>query len=264
LQTYDRNQFPTIVIEDGLTTVDGQTPIEIFNQERVFIAIDTSGQIQEIDVKQYVQGVLLTQDTLHLLNNGQYQRLSLIDLHEMTESSRIVIDRSWVDEFASYFFALIILVSTGLIFIFNFFLRPFYLGLFAMLLLGITKFFRPNIQYSTVLITGIYAHVPALTIGYLLTLSGVTVPFMQTLLLIAFWSFGLSLILNDPLLEENTVNLQPALIMVPFYGLLVIQLFYSPAWSLRALWTIFIPSLIATIIYASRNEGVISSEVPPG
>ena len=90
---FERGEFPTITIRDGIALVDGPQPLVIVDEGRSFFAIDTSGKYQEIDPSRYIEGFLLTRTSLHVLDDREYREIPLDELNEAF-GNPIVLDES--------------------------------------------------------------------------------------------------------------------------------------------------------------------------
>ncbi|MBW8009622.1 MAG: DUF1189 domain-containing protein [Chloroflexi bacterium] len=193
--TYDRGEFPTIVIEDGIAQVDGPQPL-IFEENRNIFAIDTTGGMKEIDTRSYSQGILLTRTEIHLVNEDGYEVFPLIDLNEGF-GNPIVVDKAQ----ALTLWKTISLWTTILAFlailIWNSLIRFVYIMLLGLVIWGIVSIKQKGIAFSPILITGIYANVPVIYLRFTLKLVNISFFCLYTILLVAIWVLVLRVVLRN-------------------------------------------------------------------
>src|SRR5829696_5370232 len=96
-QAYVDGAIPEITISNGVAEVKGEQPNVLIderaNGNSIFVAVDTTGEIKQIDASRYEQGFLLTSTKLHMLTpqNG-YQVLPLSDLHALFDRDPVIIN----------------------------------------------------------------------------------------------------------------------------------------------------------------------------
>lgn len=243
---YEDGTLPAIIIENGIARVDAAEPVVLLDEPqqggRILVAIDTTGQIQEIDRGRFTQGFLLTRTELHMLNNGEYQAVPLRDLHTAFERDPIIINAETVSQ--AWAWITVTLVISALIFLiaWHFFVRLMFVAALGLLVWGLVSLMRPNAGFGPVIISGIYACVPAIYLSHVFGRSGASFPGLQTLLLIVFWGIGLAAGLgSDPFLsKERPARLWTALLGVPMLVVFILDLFLQfpePAGAI-ALWTV--------------------------
>ncbi len=196
-EAFTRGTMPEITISQGIAEVDAPQPYVLVDEGRMLVVFDTTGQYTEIDRRRYDQGVLLTRTELIFLNNdGSYQEISLRDLNMLLETDPIRIDASTAaTAWGSFSVTAVVIVILALA-IWHTVIRLAYLALIALIVWGIAALIRPGISFGPVLITGIYAIVPAWFLRFLLRqveirLFGLFGLF--TLFLLIFWGIGLVL-----------------------------------------------------------------------
>lgn len=194
--TYESGDFPTITIENGIAYVNGPQPLILAEEARTIIAVDTTGVIKEIDTRAYSQGILLTRTELHMLNEDGYQTMQLIDFQEIF-GNPIVIDEDQILDLWGTASLLIPLVASVGLFIWNSLLRFAYIALLGIIVWGILSIRQQGINFSPVLITGIYASVPTIYLQYVLKQVGIGFFGLYTILLIVIWAFALRVVLKD-------------------------------------------------------------------
>jgi predicted membrane channel-forming protein YqfA (hemolysin III family) len=118
----------------------------------------------------------------------------------------------------------------------------------ALIFWGIVTLLRPNTGFGPIIITGLYALVPAIYLSHLLSRSGFTFPGVQTVLLLIFWVIGLAVVFVNITFfsEERPLRLFTALLGLPMLFLLILDLFWqfpSP-YDLISLWGVTVLSVL--------------------
>ncbi len=186
-------ELRSITIENGIARVDGTQPW-IVSDQNVFIGIDVTGKINEIDTSRFDSGVLLTKTTIHMLSNGDYQKYSLEDINT-TFGDPIYIDKEVLSGIWKVFSSILLIVVGGGSFIWNFAVRLFYLALLAAIMWAITQTWRKEAEYSDVLITGIYVSVPVIYLYWLVNLLSPVCLCVHTLILFVGWTIVLRFVM---------------------------------------------------------------------
>ncbi len=193
---YDRGEFPTIIIEDGIAEVDQTEPF-VFINNRQFVAIDTTGEITEIDTRSYSEGFLLTRTELHFVNEDGYQAMLLSDLHE-TFGNPIVIDKTQANNIWKTIAIWIgVLAFIGLLF-WNTLVRFTYIMLIGLPIWGIVSLSKKDVSFSLILSTGIFATVPVVYLKFLLDLANVNFFSLYTILFLIAWGLALRAVFKEP------------------------------------------------------------------
>lgn len=221
-QAYEQGRVPAITIGGGVAQVDGPQPAIFLNDRTsrgaILVAADTTGQLTEIDQSQYTQGFLLTRTELHMLTPSQgYQRLPLSALNTLFNRDPLIIDEQTVSAAWVTFSAIFsVLAFIGLV-LWNSVVRLMILAVLALVLWGIGSLIRPKVGFGPYIITGLYAIVPAIYISHVFSKSGVSLPGLQTTLLLIFWAAGLVGALSDMKFfrSEGYARLWTALLGVP-------------------------------------------------
>jgi len=191
-QAFESGEFPEITIRNGVATIDAEQPFVLFNEEGTIIVLDTSGTYQELDPLRYRQGLLLTRTALHLLNDdGRYQVIPLCDLQELLGADPMVINADLATRFWIGFSVIATVLAFVFIAIWNTLVRFMYLAMLALVIWGLIVLFRPGTGFGPVLITGLYAVIPAMYVHYLLGLLRIRFIFLQTILLLPVWAVAL-------------------------------------------------------------------------
>jgi hypothetical protein len=244
--------FPTITIRNGVASVDAPQPLVILDQQGQLFALDTSGQLTDIDPERYREGILLTRNQLIVLDNtGQRQSLQLGDLNELFAADPIVIDQDFIlkawDRFSKI---AIVLAGLGL-WVWHFFVRMLTLTLVGLLIWGSISVLRNQTSYNLIMITGLYAVVPALYLHYLLGRVGLTLPGLQTMILMLIW-MGISIATLNPVEMSSSVQelnlLKMTPIGIPMLIVLAWDVVFTPEIDPLALWGVPTLTLVAWIV----------------
>lgn len=196
---YEKGEFPTIEIRGGVAYVDGPQPF-VYEQARQLIAIDTTGEINEIVTHKYSEGILLTRTELHLVNEDGYRKIPLSDFHQGF-GDPIVIDESRVMSVWGLFVGIMLLIVFLGLLAWNAVVKFIYLAMLGIIIWGIAYFFRKGTRYETTLATGIFVHVPVFYLTILLGFVNIDFCGMYTLLLITAWSLVMWLLLRQQMIS---------------------------------------------------------------
>jgi hypothetical protein len=195
-QEFASGRFPEITITDGVAEVNGPQPFVLVDQTGMLVVFDTTGVYTGIDRSRYSQGILLTRTTIVVLNaQGQYQEIPLSDLQQAFDADPIDINGETVVSFWAGFSVIATIVVGVFLFLWYTVVRLAYLALIALVLWGVAALIRPGVGFGPVLITGIYALVPAIYLHFLLGQISVTFIFLFTLLFVPLWIAALALAL---------------------------------------------------------------------
>jgi hypothetical protein len=126
-----------------------------------------------------------------LNQQGQYQKLPLRDLQAALDRDPIVINASTTTTYWSVFALLVVLIAALFLLVWNIGVRLAYIALIALVFWGVAALIRPGTGFGPVLITGLYALVPALLVSFLLSQVGLNIPLTTTFFLVVFWVVGL-------------------------------------------------------------------------
>ncbi|HVN55516.1 MAG TPA: DUF1189 family protein [Anaerolineaceae bacterium] len=244
-------QIPEITISGGLANVNATQPLVLVDGDGVLVKIDTSGFATQIDNRRYANGMVLTRDSLMVLNNGQYQTIPLAKIQEAFKTDPILINAEMVtglwDQLTTWLIAGTFLL--GLLWMVL--VRLVWLLLLASLMRGAVTLFRRKVEYAPVAITGLYAFIPALYLHYLLGRVHVDFIFLQTLILLVIWGIALIPALRQPLPREiEKPNLAPwqMWIGVP----MVLALAWDSIFSLPdAVGLVWVIAIVTMLIYVT-------------
>jgi Protein of unknown function (DUF1189) len=256
-QSYADGKIPEITISHGQAEVSGPQPYIMVDDasadgQRMFVAIDTTGRIKEIDTSRYTQGFLLTRTELHVFNpqNG-YQTIPLSELNTAFEKDPIILNGQTMTQAWAIVSVVVVLVSFIFLGIWYTLVRLMIISLIALILWGIVTLIKPNTGFGPIIITGLYAIVPAIYLSHLFSRSGFSLPGVQTLLLLIFWTIGLVVNFADVkfFTQEPAPRLWTALIGLPMLLLFIVDIFWQfPApYDVIALWVVSLLTGLALI-----------------
>lgn len=253
-QAYADGDVPEITISHGVAEVSGPQPFILLdatdsNGQTMFIAADTTGKITEIDAGRFDQGFLLTRTELHILNlqNG-YQVLPLSELHTLFEQDPIIIDAQTVSQAWGMMSVVLVILAFIFLVLWHTIVRLMIISTIALILWGIVSLIKPNTGFGTIIITGLYAIVPAVYLSHLFSRSGLGLPGMQTFFLLLFWVMGLVANLAETkfFTDDRPLHLWTALIGLPMLLLYIVDVFWqfpSP-YDLVALWVVTLLTML--------------------
>jgi hypothetical protein len=265
-QSYETGDFPVITIKDGIANVDAAQPLILVDENGTAVIIDTTGQYTQIDRSRYYQGFLLTRTNLQMLSRGRYQEVSLSDLNEMFKQNPIVIDADTVSHFFRIFSIGLIFFVIFILIIWNTIIRFMFISAIGVLFWGVVSLFRPNTNFGVILITSIYALVPAVYTEYLLGLIHIDFIGLQTFLLLIFWVIVLITLLSKTGIE-NSKRVQSLRGRRAFLGIPMLFTFAASAifsWEYKALfvWIVAVLTLamLAVVGYTTKPKQSIADE----
>jgi hypothetical protein len=249
-QSFADGDFPEIIIEDGIAEVEGPQPNILFAEQGSAFIIDTTGAIQELDRTQYHQGFLLTKHSLHILNKREYQEVSLQDLHDAFNQNPIIVNADTVTTLWGGISVVFVILAFVGIALWNLVGRLMYIAFVALIFWGITSLIRPKTDFGPVLVSGLYAFVPAYYFHYLLGRVGIRFIFLQTLILIPIWILALLANLWDggPQLISGTrtPRLWRAFIGIPALALFSLDAIFH--WE-KGPWLIWPTALLTMFVF---------------
>jgi hypothetical protein len=192
---------------------------------------------------------LLTRTELHVLNQGKYQNVPLSEINKMVGQDPLIINADTVTKAWGTLSAILMLLALVGLWLWHFVFRLMVIAMYALVLWGIVALMRPKTGFGPIIISGLYAVVPAIYISHLFSRSGFTFPGLQSFFLFIFWIIGLVASLMDhPLLNaERPLRLWTAFIGVPMLILFIVDAIVAiPApYGGIALWALTILTFIA-------------------
>jgi hypothetical protein len=192
---YLKGEVPNISIENGIATASGSGQYMI-ESGRSIIAVDTTGETQEIDTYRFSEGFLLTRTELHLVNEDGYQVLPLIDLNR-TFGNPIVLDAESVTGFWSGFSFVINILVLGGGYLFFSLGRFIYLALLGLIVWGAVSINNKGYDFGKILITGIYANVPTTYLMFILRKLGIRFFGLRGVFLFVIWGIAIAYVLKE-------------------------------------------------------------------
>lgn len=256
-QAFEDGEIPEITITHGIAEASGSQPFIILDGEDVngqtmFVGVDTSGKITELDPDQYYQGFLLTKTDLHMITpqNG-YQVVPLSEFNTAFEKDPIIINGQTVSQAWGLVSTGIVILAFIFLFLWHTVVRLMIIAMIALVFWGIVTLIRPNTGFGPVIISGLYAIVPAIYFSHLLSRSNFTFPGVQTFLLLVFWLIGLVVNFAEVKFfsDERPLRLWVALLGLPMLFLFILDIFWqfpSP-YDLMALWIVSFLTVLALV-----------------
>ncbi len=170
--------FPAITVRNGVATARGPQPYTIYGSDREIFAIDTTGEIQEIDRTRFRAGFLITRDGIQIVdNNGRDQWVSWADVQGMIGQDPLVIDKNAILGWVGILLGYIKAAALGGIWLWEVLGRLLILLVVALILWGIGALVKPGTGFGHVLAVGIYTYVPAVYLNFVLNQAGAKFPF---------------------------------------------------------------------------------------
>lgn len=232
-KAYAEGTIPEITITHGIAEVNGEQPAVLINNvdsngDRLLIAADTTGQITHIDEDRFDQGFLLTRTELHMLTNQNgYQVVPLSQVNASFEKDPIIINAETVTQAWSATSIIVVIVAFLFLALWHIVIRLMIIALFGLLMWGIISLARPNTGFGPVIISGLYAIVPAIYLSHLFSRSGISLPGFQTFFLMVFWIIGIvaSLSRSAFFSADRPIRLWTAWLGLPMLILFVVDIF---------------------------------------
>lgn len=247
-EAYETGEVPAITISNGVAQIAGEQPYILIdgpdnNGQNMFVGADTTGVYTEIDQSIYYQGFLLTRTELHMVTpqNG-YQVVPLSDLNVAFEQDPIIIDATTVSQAWGVFSVLIVVLGFIFLVLWSTVVRLMIILVIALFMWGIVTLLKPKTGFEPIIITGLYAIVPAIYLSYLFKRTDLSFLGLQTFFLLVFWTIGLlSNFLNVKFIaEERPLYLWTALIGVPVLIVYIVDTFvtFPSPYGVAALWVV--------------------------
>lgn len=193
---YQKGEIPDMRIENGAASVSG-TGKYLIENNRQFFGIDTTGELQRIDTSRFSEGLLLTRTEIHFVNEDGYQVLLLSDLND-TFGNPIILDGASVSRLwsgAAVFISVAVLFGGFLFYSFG---RFAYLALLGLLVWGAASLGKKQVNFAPIMITGIYANVPATYAMFILRKAGLTFCGLGVMILLLIWGLAVASVLKNP------------------------------------------------------------------
>ena len=234
-QAYADGKVPEITISNGVAEVSGHQPFILLdgadsNGQYILVAADTTGQLTEIDPRIYSQGFLLTRTELKILNrqNGS-QAIPLSELHTMFNRDPIIIDAQTVSQAWGITSVVIVILAFVFLVLWYTVVRLMIISMIALIIWGIVALIKPNTGFGPIIITGLYAIIPAIYLSHLLSRANFSFPGVQTFFLFVFWTMGLAANLANIEFFKNDspLRLWTALIGLPMVFMYIVDMIWQ-------------------------------------
>lgn len=260
----ESGDFPVITIRDGIANIDAPQPMVLLDEEGQLFALDTSGVYTSIDPQQYREGILLTRTELQVMDStGAQNTLLLSELNELFRTNPIVIDDLFVlDAWEGFSRVAVILAAIGL-WIWHVFIRLLLISVLGLLIWGSISALRSRTDFVSIMVTGIYALVPALYLHYLLSRGGLALPGLQTMILMLTW-LGIT-IANIGQIERSVVGQEEVLLRmtpigIPMLLVLAWDVVFTPPIEPFALWVI---PMLTFVVWMVMRRFQADDDLPP-
>ena len=242
-ELFESGKFPEIVIRDGVARVNAEQPLVLLDDGDSIFVIDSTGTYRRLDRSTHSQGFLLTRTSLHVMSDdGKYQEIPLEAFHGLLGANPIVVNADSASRFWAGFTAIATPVAFLGLAIWHVLIRFVYLAMLGLVIWGVVSLLRPNTGFGPVLITGLYALVPAMYAHYLLGRLGVGFITLQTLLLLPLWGIALAAALAAPgrsiLGRERSLRGWRALFGVPLLLVFALDVVFAPRWGVAIAWLV--------------------------
>ncbi len=205
-QAFAAGHFPEITISHGVAVIHGPEPFVVYDKAGYLVALDTTGRYTVASLlsgKYSEGGFLLTKTSLIAYDpeQGDPTVIQLSDLQGVLGEPAQINDRtiqSWISVFE-------VLAGIGLI-IWNIPVRLVYLAPLALVVWGVAAGLRKGTPFAPVIITGIYALVPAFYAQFMLGQIAVGFCGLFTFVFVLAWALGLAAALS-PGASQGTPSL---------------------------------------------------------
>ena len=191
---YLSGEIPDITIQNGIATVSG-TGKYIVESNRQLIAVDTTGSIREIDTNLYSEGLLLTRNEIHIVNEDGYQVLPLSDINT-TFGNPITMNADSMTGLWSKIAMIINIIVLGGGYLFFSLGRFIYLALLGLIVWAVVLINNKGFDFGKVLITGIYANVPTTYLMFILRKLEISFFGLRGVILFIIWGIAIAYILK--------------------------------------------------------------------
>ena len=247
-QAYADGEIPEITISKGIAEASGGQPYVMIDEtnaggQSMFVAVDTTGTIRRIDTSRYTQGFLLTQTELQMVTpqNG-FQSIPLREFNTAFEKDPIIINAQTVSQAWGIMSIVVVVFAFIFLVLWHVVVRMMIVSMIALILWGIVSLIKPNTGFGPIIVTGLYAVIPAIYLSRLFSRSNISFPGLQTFFLLVFWVAVLAIGIADIkfFTSERPMRLWTALIGLPMLLLYTVDIFWqfpSP-YGVIVLWVI--------------------------
>ncbi len=258
--------FPAITVRSGVATARGPQPYTIYGSDGEIFAIDTTGEIQEIDRTRYRAGFLLTRNGIQVVdNNGRNQWISWADVQGMIGQDPLVIDKDAILGWVAILLGYIKAAALGGIWLWEVLGRMMILLVIALILWGIGALVKPGTGFGHVLAVGIYTYVPAVYLNFVLNQAGAKFPFKLSLGHTLLWAvmllFTLDVFGRQGLARERPLRPWRVLIGVP--AIILMPLWAVNGWQTGVNWAVISWGVMEIALLAIGIQGVLTQPPEP-
>lgn len=192
-EMFDTGEFPEVTIKDGVAEVSGPEPFVLYDDGIQMMVLDTTGTFTADDLAGYTQAFIMTEDSVLFVQYGQIQEVPLSEFHTIFNANPIVINADTLTSAWTTFTWVFSAVAVVFLLLWHTLVRLAYLALIGLVIWGVTALIRPGTGFSPVLVTGIYAVIPAMLLRFFFGQVGVQFPGLFTMLLVPGWAVALAL-----------------------------------------------------------------------
>jgi uncharacterized membrane protein YhaH (DUF805 family) len=269
-EAFARGEIPEVIVEDGVATVYAPQPYVAVDDGRSLIVLDTTGAYtgRELLEGGYETGLILTRDTVYSFDDqGRFQQTSLRELNLLfpTIHFNAALVKRLIDLAQ-------VIVFAGLLF-WHSVLGPIYIVLLGLGVWAVASMTKKHVSYSAVLITGLFAAIPAMYGEFLLEQIDAGVFLLFTLLLLIIWTVGLVAAVGtrragDWLRGERTLRAWRAVIGIPMLVIFALDGLYQWERGPLIVWvtaavTVVVLLIVGYLTGMRREEQVGPEKVLP-
>lgn len=197
---YARGEIPAITISDGIAKSNPSKPYIYIDNTSIF-AIDTTGEMKRID-PQYISGVLITYNELHQLTPSGY-RVNKLAVYNQLFGDPISVNAANISD---YFNKILIWGTVATFFavtMWNVLAKICFILLAGLLLWQFALLLKKQASYKSVIITGIFANVPATYTIFMLKQANITSFILFPVILLIVWAIALREVLKTMNIQKN-------------------------------------------------------------
>ncbi len=253
-QAFVAGRVPTLTIQGGVASSEPARPFIITDESGMLVAIDTTGAMRSIDRTRYAQGVLLTRTEVHLLNNGEYQIVPIIQAQQLLQADPIILDAPGVAALWRRLTLWVTGIVLGVMLLVNLLVWFIYIAVLTGLVRLLVGVLGWRGGYGEAITVGLYTVVPAVYLAYLLGLLGFSFTGLQSLLQIAamlvVFLTGAGETSQPEAMARTPLQAWRALLGLPFLAALVLDA--ASPWPFRAMmmWAVLLITVVALVIFS--------------
>jgi hypothetical protein len=268
-RAFVEGRVPTLTIQGGVASSEPARPFIITDESGMLVAIDTTGAMRSIDRTRYAQGVLLTRTEVHLLNNGEYQIVPIIQAQQLLQADPIILDAPGVAALWQRLTMWVTGIVLGVMLLVNLLVWFLYIAILTALVRLLVGVLGWHGGYAEAISVGLYAVVPAVYLAYLLGLLGFSFTGLQSLLQIAImlvvFLTGAGQTSQPEAVARIPLQAWRALLGLPFLAALVLDA--ASPWPYRAMvmWAMTLITVVVLVIFSliSQEKPKPAAPAPP-